>query len=62
MEPETKKTLGSAAVIAWLFIAAGVILADEWIMDATWRVFASAVVLGVGYLGAMLMAQWADRG
>jgi hypothetical protein len=61
MESQTKKTLGSAAVVAWLFVAAGMILAGEWIMDATWRVFTAAVVLGVAYLGAVLTAQWADR-
>lgn len=61
MERQTKKTLGSAAVVAFLFIAAGMILAGEWIMDATWRVFVSAVVLGLGYLGVTLVAQWADR-
>lgn len=62
MHRETKKILGTAAVVAWLFVCVAVIIAMSWLWyQSIWAFFGVGALLAAAYFGMMLAAAWADR-
>lgn len=61
MDKQTKTLLGNTAIGAWIMLVIAVILLSSWIIGNEWRIFATAVILGGMWVGAMVVAHWADK-